>query len=122
MEGARPALSDKDLEKLQRDAFRCFLNETNPTNGLVADNTRTGAHASIAPTGFALAAYPIGVERSFISRAEAVERTLTTTLRFFWNSPHVNGLRRAGFVNGWLGSTNQNLQSPGSISKLTNRR
>ena len=42
--------------------------------------------ASIAATGFALAAYPVGVERGFISRAAAVERTLTT-LRFFSNSP-----------------------------------
>jgi hypothetical protein len=32
-----------------------------------------------------LAAYPIGVERAFLSRAEAIDRVLTT-LRFFWNS------------------------------------
>jgi hypothetical protein len=36
--------------------------------------------------GLALAAYPIGVERAYIARAEAVERTLAT-LRFFRNSP-----------------------------------
>ena len=72
MKGGRPALSDKALEKLQRDAFRYFLQETNPANGLVSDNTRKGAHASIAPIGFALAAYPIGVERSFMTRAAAV--------------------------------------------------
>ena len=42
--------------------------------------------ASIAATGFGLAAYPVVVERSFITRAEAVERALTT-LRFFSNSP-----------------------------------
>jgi len=96
VKGARPALSDKDLERLQKDAFSYFLNETNPTNGLVPDNTRKGAHASIAPTGFALAAYPIAVERSFITRAEAVERTLTT-LRFFWNSPHGTQSDATGF-------------------------
>jgi hypothetical protein len=33
-----------------------------------------------------LAAYPVGVERALITRAEAIERTLQT-LRFFWNSP-----------------------------------
>jgi hypothetical protein len=34
----------------------------------------------------ALAIYPIGVQRGFITRKEAITRTLTT-LRFFWNSP-----------------------------------
>ena len=45
-----------------------------------------GAPCSIAPTGFALAAYPVGVERGFITRDDAISRTLTS-LRFFWNSP-----------------------------------
>ena len=36
--------------------------------------------------GFALTAYPIGVERTYISRADARERVLTT-LRFFWEAP-----------------------------------
>ena len=36
--------------------------------------------------GLALASYPVAVERSFVSRAQAVERTLAT-LRFFWNAP-----------------------------------
>jgi hypothetical protein len=35
--------------------------------------------------GLGLADYPVGVERAFICREEAVERLLTT-LRFFWNS------------------------------------
>src|SRR5919197_4053422 len=86
MKAAPPSLSEKELDKLQRTTFGYFLKETNPANGLVPDNTREGAHASIAPVGFALAAYPIAVGRSFITRPEAVERTLTT-LRFFWNSP-----------------------------------
>ena len=50
------------------------------------DSTRQGSPCSIAPTGFALAGYPIGVERGFITRDDAIKRTLTT-LRFFWNSP-----------------------------------
>ena len=40
----------------------------------------------MAATGLALACYPVSVERGFMSRAAAVERTLAT-LRFFWNSP-----------------------------------
>ena len=78
-------MSEATLDKLQRDTFGYFLKETNRANGMVPDNTRQGAHASIAPIGFALAAYTIGVERGFITRTEAIQRTLTT-LRFFRES------------------------------------
>ena len=77
---------DAELEKLQRETFGYFLHETNPANGLVLDKTATDWPASIAATGLALACYPVAVERSFMSRAAAIDRTLAT-LRFFWNSP-----------------------------------
>ena len=77
---------DAELEKLQRETFDYFLHETNPANGLVIDKTAPGWPASIAATGLALACYPVSVERGFMTRAAAVERTLAT-LRFFWNSP-----------------------------------
>ena len=78
--------SESELEELQRLTFDYFLKETNPENGLVPDSTRQGAPCSIAPTGFAMAAYPVGVERGFIARDDAIKRILTS-LRFFWNSP-----------------------------------
>ena len=71
-----------ELEKLQHESFSYFLHETNPVNGLVIDKTAADWPASIAATGLALAAYPVAVERGFMSRDAAVERTLTT-LRFF---------------------------------------
>lgn len=77
---------DADLDKLQRDTFGYFLRETNLANGLVIDRNAEDWPASIAATGLALAVYPVAVERGFISRSAAVERTLAT-LRFFWNSP-----------------------------------
>src|SRR5258708_27256145 len=80
------AAFDVTLYKLQRDTLGYFLQETDPTNGLVPDSTREGSPASIAAIGLGLAAYTVGCERAFISRREAVERTLAT-LRFFWNSP-----------------------------------
>ena len=81
---AQPAHAELDM--LQHKSFSYFLHETNPDNGLVIDKTAADWPASIAATGFALAAYPVAVERGFMPRAAAVERTLTT-LRFFWNSP-----------------------------------
>lgn len=81
-----PSNSEELLDALQRDAFGYFLHETNPANGLVADRTQPGAPSSIAAVGFALAAYLVGVERSWMTRAEAASRTLTV-LRFFRASP-----------------------------------
>jgi hypothetical protein len=91
------SFSEQKLETLQRLTFDYFLKETNPENGLVPDSTRQGAPCSITPTGFALAAYPVGVERGFITRRDAIKRTLTT-LRFFFNSrqgrqPDVTGYK-----------------------------
>jgi len=80
-------LSDDALLKLQRDTFGYFPGETNIRNGLVPDNTRKGAHSSIAAVGLGLAAYPVAVEQNFIAREDALMRVLTT-LRFFWNGPH----------------------------------
>lgn len=77
---------DVDLDRLQHQSFNYFLYEANAVNGLVIDKTAPDWPASIAATGLALAAYPVGVERGHMSRAAAVERTLLT-LRFFWRSP-----------------------------------
>lgn len=66
-----PASGEAMLDKLQQDAFGYFLHETNPANGLVADKTKPDAPASIAAVGFALAAYPVGVERSWESIASS---------------------------------------------------
>ena len=77
---------EAELEKLQRESFGYFLHEANPANGLVIDKNASDWPASIAATGLALACYPVSVERRFMPRAAAVERTLNT-LRFFWNSP-----------------------------------
>jgi hypothetical protein len=75
-----------EIETLQRESFGYFEHEVNSVNGLAIDKTASDSPASIAATGFALAAYPVGVESGFISRTAAVKRTLAT-LRFFWNSP-----------------------------------
>jgi hypothetical protein len=81
----QPTIPPETLAELQLESFNYFVHEANPKNGLVADKAVAETPASIAVIGLALAAYPIGVERGYMLRAEAVERTLTT-LRFFWNS------------------------------------
>ena len=70
------------LRHLQQNSFGYFVHEVNRQNGLVLDKTAEDWPSSIAAVGMALTAYPVGVERHFMTRAEAAERTLTT-LRFF---------------------------------------
>lgn len=74
------------LDFLEREAFDYFLLRANPENGLVPDTSREGSPASIAVVGFALSSYPAAVERGWITRDEAVKRTLAT-MRFFYNGP-----------------------------------
>ena len=85
MSSDSPEDDDRLLDRLQRQAFDYFLKEVNPANGLIADKTQPDWPASIAATGLALAAYPVGVERRFMTREDAARITLTT-LRFFRNA------------------------------------
>jgi hypothetical protein len=75
-----------DLGDLERRTFDWFWDTGNPLNGLVPDRWPTKSFSSIAAVGFGLTAYPIGVERGWITRVQARDRTLTT-LRFFANAP-----------------------------------
>ena len=107
-EHANPSdFGEARLDALQRHAFEYFLHETNPANGLVADKSQPGAPASIAAVGFALAVYPVGVERAWMTRTDAIGRTLAV-LRFFWTSaqgaaPDVTGHK--GFYYHFLDMT-----------------
>jgi hypothetical protein len=74
------------LDTLARRTFDWFWETTNTTNGLVHDRWPTKSFSSVAAVGFGLTAYPIGVERGWISRQQAAERVLTT-MRFFWRAP-----------------------------------
>src|SRR5688500_16617395 len=92
------------LDELQHDAFKYFLDKTNPQTGLVLDSTWNDSPSSIAAVGFGLAILPVSVERGFISRDDAVERTLVT-LRFFTNShqgPEPDGTGYPGFYYHFL--------------------
>lgn len=73
------------LNQLEKAHFQYFLDNSNATTGLTLDRSSPDSPSSIAATGFALTAIPIGAERGWISREEAGERTLKT-LRTLWNS------------------------------------
>ena len=98
---APQAAGEALLDGLQRAAFDYFLQNTNPRNGLVADTTRDGAPASIAVVGFALSAYPVGVEHGWMARDDAVGRTLAA-LRFFMDSDQSGGTSATGFRGTYL--------------------
>jgi hypothetical protein len=83
-------LFDPFLSELEERTFRYFWETANPKNGLIPDRFPSPSFASIAAVGFGLTAYPIGVERHYITRAEARERVLVT-LRLFVRAPNEHG-------------------------------
>lgn len=102
------------LDELQHEAFNYFLDKTNPQTGLVLDSTWDESPSSIAAVGFGLAVLPVGVERGWVARKEAVERSLIT-LRFFANShqgPEADGTGYEGFYYHFL--------EPGSGQRIWN--
>lgn len=101
--GARPTLPQKPryneeqlLDEVQHRAFRYFVEQADPNTGLVNDRARNQDKsdytvASIAATGYGLAALPVGVEHHWISRKEAEQQALRT-LRFVDQKlPNVHG-------------------------------
>ena len=90
LQTANPALSRAELlDEVQKRAFRFFWEKLDPETGLVNDRSNNSKEddytvASIASTGYALAALPIAVERKWVTRAEAQKRA-RATLNFFLN-------------------------------------
>ncbi len=74
------------LDTLTQRTFAFFWERSDPATGLTPDRWPTPSFSSIAAVGFALTAYPIGVERGLVTRSEAADRVLTT-LRWFWQAP-----------------------------------
>jgi hypothetical protein len=70
------------IDNAQHRAFGYFEATTDPASGLVLDSTQPDSPCSITGVGMALTAYPIAVERGWLTRAQALGITLKT-LRFF---------------------------------------
>ena len=83
---ALPGAQQAQLDDLEHRTFQFFWDTANPTNGLAPDHWPGQSFSSIAAVGFGLTAYGIGAERGWVTRDEAVNRTLVT-LRFFVDAP-----------------------------------
>jgi hypothetical protein len=92
---------DEFLDTLQRRTFDWFWETTNPENGLVPDRWPTKSFCSVAAVGFGLAGYGVGVERGYVSRQQAIERTLNT-LRFFAIAPQSDDSSKATGHHGFF--------------------
>lgn len=64
---------ERFLDDVQHGAFLFLWRECSPTTGMVVDRSSVD-FASAAGVGFQLAALPIGVERGWVTRAQAEER------------------------------------------------
>ena len=74
------------VDDLERRTFDWFWDSADPKTGLVPDHYPGESFSSIAAVGFGLTAYGIGVERGYVTREQAIDRTLAT-LRFFKDAP-----------------------------------
>ena len=102
--GVRERSDDALLGKVAEDSFRFFSERCNLANGLVRDSTQPDSPCSIAVVGFALSAYAVAVERQWMTRDEAIGRTLAA-LRFFDRgdqSGAVHGVGHRGFFHHFL--------------------
>jgi hypothetical protein len=97
---ARPVL-DPFLIELEERTFRFFWDTANPKNGLIPDRYPTPSFSSIAAVGFGLTAYPIGVERGYVTREAARQRVLAT-LRFFRDAPQGPSARGVSGYKGFF--------------------
>ncbi|MFG6430502.1 glucoamylase family protein [Roseateles sp. LYH14W] len=93
--------ADAFLADLERRTFDFFWETTDAKTGLAPDRWPTPSFASIAAVGFALSAYPVGVARGYITRAQARERTLNT-LRFFAGLPQGPGKKGVAGYKGFF--------------------
>ena len=81
----RFATDNSFLDSLSHRTFNFFWNNADSLTGNQPDRWPTKSFSSIAATGFGLASYLVGVNRGYIARDQAAERTLKT-LRFFYQS------------------------------------
>jgi hypothetical protein len=90
---------EKFLDDIEQRGLRFFIDESDPTTGLIRD--RANAHggvgnnpddaASIASVGFGLTAYCIGAERGWMTKQDAYDRSLRVIKFMHDRAPAMHG-------------------------------
>lgn len=79
------------LEQIEKDTLQYFVRMSDKVTGLTRDSSRTGSPASVAATGFALAAFAIGADRGWIDADYARKRIHLTLQTLLNKADHKNG-------------------------------
>lgn len=99
---AEISASDRELLiKIQRSSIQYFLRMSDKNTGLTKDSSRPGSPASIAATGFSLAAVAIGGSRGWVN-PDVAEKYITKTLRTLLHTAE----QKNGFFYHFLEPTN----------------
>ena len=110
------------INDLQQRSFRYFWEQADPQTGLVPDRARMDGSplpdshqnvASIAATGFGLTGICIAVERNWIEKAQALERT-RNTLRFF----EARAFHQRGWFYHWMDSKTGERRWKSEVSSI----
>ena len=83
---AAPPAEAAFAEELSRRTFDYFWETTSVEKCLAPDRWPSNPFSSIASTGFAITAYAVGVERGYVTRDQAVDRTLKC-VQFYHDAP-----------------------------------
>jgi len=115
----QPMSDDEFLNMIERKSFDFFNDHQNAETGLFADTTG-GGDASIASTGFGLAALCIGAERGWISKDEARKRIISALNTFLPKAVGEESLAEGkyGFFYHFLNSHNGTRAGKSEISTI----
>lgn len=81
--------SERELafaDTLEHRTFQWFWDKSDAATGLTPDRAPAKSFVSVAAMGFSLSAWPIGIERLYITRDQGIERTLNA-LRWLMSAP-----------------------------------
>lgn len=79
------------LSKIEKDSVQYFVRMSDKITGLTRDSSQPGSPASIAATGFSLAALSVGHARGWISREHAYQQIHKTLKTLLTKAEHKNG-------------------------------
>jgi hypothetical protein len=113
--GTTVALDDVGfLDMIERATFRYFWEGAHPVSGLIRERSSSGDICASGGTGMGLMAIPVGVERGYVTRSEAVARvlqmlTFLSTAESYWGAfPHwIHGV--TGLNANFLGPTDDTM-------------